>query len=151
MNRRIPCFVVVAMAWSVSIAQAQTRRVQSDQDILIQIERDWDAAFLRKDVSFIEPILADEFVAIYPDGARGDKAKELALAAEFNQTIDSSTLDEFSVKVYRDTAVVMFTRRLVGPMQGVRTELTYRYIDVFVFRDGRWQCVATQSTKVDGG
>jgi hypothetical protein len=37
---------------------------------------------------------------------------------------------------------------MVGPSKGQRLELTYRYIDVFVMRDGRWQCVASQSTKV---
>ena len=29
-----------------------------------------------------------------------------------------------------------------------RLELTFRYLDVFVQRDGRWQCVASQSVKV---
>ena len=33
-----------------------------------------------KDVPFIENILADEFIATYDHGSRGDKAKELALA-----------------------------------------------------------------------
>ena len=75
-------------------------------------------------------------------------AKELALAAEFNQQVDSSTLDDFTVKVYGDTAVVWFSLHLVGPSQGRRLEVNYRYVDVFVWRGGRWQCVATQSTKV---
>lgn len=141
-----PC--VLAIVWTATAASAQQRPVLSDQQILVQLERDWDAAFLRKDVAFIETILADEFLATYPDGTRGDRAKELALAAEFNQQIDSSALDDFAVRVYRDTAIVWFTRTLVGPMKGQRVEMTYRYIDVFVWRDGRWQCVATQSTKV---
>jgi len=114
----------------------------------MQLERDWDAAFHRKDVRFIETVLADEFVVTYENGSRGDKAKELALAAEFNQQIDSSTLDEFIVKIYGDTAVVWFTQHLVGPSQGRRLELAFRYVDVFVLRDGKWQCVASQSTKV---
>jgi len=99
-------------------------------------------------VAFIESVLAEEFVSTYGDGTRGDRAKELKLAAEFNQQIDSSTLDEFTVKVYGDTAVVWFTQHMVGPSKGQRLEVTYRYIDVFVMRDGRWQCVASQSTKV---
>lgn len=122
--------------------------VKSDQEILIQLERDWDAAFHRRDVRFIENVLADEFIATYGDGSRGDKAKELALAASFNQQVDASRVDDFTVKVYRDTAVVWFTQHLVGPKQGQQVEVTTRYIDVFVIRDGRWQCVASQSTKV---
>jgi ketosteroid isomerase-like protein len=139
---------VLAAAWAVTASASQDRPVRSDQQILIELEQGWNAAFYRKDVRFIENILADEFIATYDDGSRGDKAKELALAAEFNQQIDSSTLDDFTVKVYGDTAVVWFSLHLVGPSQGRRLEMNYRYVDVFVWRAGRWQCVTTQSTKI---
>ena len=52
------------------------------------------------------------------------------------------------MKVYRDTAVVWFSLNLVGVRQGQRAEVTLRYTDVFVIRDGRWQCVSSQSTRV---
>ena len=139
---------LLAVLAAVTTTGAQTGRVRSDQEILVQLEQDWDAASRRKDVRFIENILADEFVATYNDGSRGDRAKELALAADFNQQIDSSTLDEFIVKVYGDTAVVLMSQHLVGPSQGRQLELTLRYVDVFVMRAGRWQCVASQSTRV---
>ena len=122
--------------------------ISYDRQILIQIERDWDAAFLRKDIGFIEKVLAEEFIATYGDGSRGDRARELKLAAEFNQQIDSSAVDEFAVKVYGDTAVVWFTQQRTGPSQGRPLTVIYRYQDVFVLRAGRWQCVASQSTKV---
>ena len=148
MTKREAFACVLATALTVTSAIAQDFPPLSDQQILIQIERDWDAAFLSSNAAAIEKFLADEFLATYPDGSRGDKARELSLATEFNQQIDSSRLDEFTIKIYRDIAVVWFSRHLVGPSQGRRLELTYRYVDVFVFRDGRWQCVASQSTKV---
>ena len=66
-------------------AAMQSRLAPSDQEVLEQLERDWDAAFLQKDLKFIEQVLADEFIATYDDGTRGDKAKELMLTSEFNQ------------------------------------------------------------------
>jgi ketosteroid isomerase-like protein len=137
----------LAAALSPVTLSAQSS-VRSDQEILIQLERDWVAALHRNDVAFIETVLADEFVATYGDGTRGDKAKELALVAAFDQQVYKWMLDEFMVKVFRDTAVVWFTQRMVGPIQGKPVEITSRYMDVFVLRDGRWQCVASQSTKV---
>jgi len=131
-----------------SVSAQQTRRVQSDQEILIKLERDWDFAFHHKDVKFIENVLATEFLATYAEGQRADRAKELQNAEEFNQQIDSSVLDEFIVHVYGDTAVVNFTQKLTGPSKGQTLTLTFRYMDVFVMRDGRWQCVASQSTRV---
>src|SRR5262245_56979785 len=129
-------------------ASAQDRPVRSDQEILMQLERDWDAAFLTRDVRVIDSILADEFIATYDDGSRGDRARELSLAAEFNQNIESSVLKEFTVKIYGDTAVVWFTRQVAGLSKGKRLELSFQYVDVFVFRAGKWQCVASQSTRV---
>ena len=79
---------------------------------------------------------------------RIEKARELALAAEFNQQVESAVQDDFTVKVYRDTAVVWFTLRIVGIRQGQRAELNLSYTDVWVMRDGRWQCVSTQSTRI---
>jgi len=129
-------------------AHAQEPLRASEEVELIQLERDWDRAFLQNDTAFIDRVLAREFVAVYPDGSKGDRAKELANAAAFNQKIDSSTLDDFTIQMHGDTAVVWFRRSLVGPSKGQRLEVTYRYLDVFVRRDGRWQCVASQSLKV---
>jgi ketosteroid isomerase-like protein len=132
-----------------SESNGQVKPVLSDQDILMQLERDWDEAFLRKDIPFIEKILADEFIAVYGDGSRGDKAKELKLTADFDQQIFGSSVGDFTVRIYGDTAVVWLTKRMLGPKDGKPIEVAYRYIDVFVLRDGRWQCVASQSTRVN--
>jgi ketosteroid isomerase-like protein len=128
---------------------SQDTPVKSEQQILVELERSWNEAFYQKDLAAIGKILADEFVATYDDGTRGDRAKELALAAEFNQQVESAVQDDFTVKVYRDAAVVWFTLHVVGVRQGQRAELTLRYTDVFVFRDDRWQCVSSQSTRVN--
>ena len=141
------CVVLVIVATATPFA-SQGAPVESDQQILIKLEQRWNEAFYRKDVAFIETILADEFIATYEDGSRGDKARELALAAEFNQQVESAIQDEFTVKVYRDTAVVWFTLRLVGIRQGQRAELTLRYTDVWIMRNGRWLCVSSQSTRL---
>ena len=132
---------------AIAPAPARAQRVQSDQDVLMQLERDWNAAFHRHDVTFIESVLADEFLATYDDGSRGDRARELELAVTFDQQIDSSRLDEFTIKVYGDTAVVWFTLHLIGPIKGQTVEIAYRYTDVFVVRGGRWQCVSSQSSR----
>jgi ketosteroid isomerase-like protein len=138
----------MALVSAASVTGSELQRVRSDQEILMQLEQDWDAALRRHDVAFIQNILADEFLATYDDGSRADKARELAFAADRNQQIDSSMLDEFAIKTYGDTAIVWFTLHLVGSSQGRQLELTLRYQDVWVLRDGRWLCVASQSTRV---
>lgn len=140
--------VVLALA-SPGAAGAQSAPVRSDQEILIQLEHDWDAAFHRHDAAFIDRILADEFIVTYDSGVRADRTVELELAKSLNENIESSMLDEFIVKEFGNTAVVWFTLHLVGPIRGQRVQNDYRFTDVFVLRDGRWQCVSSQSTHID--
>jgi ketosteroid isomerase-like protein len=140
------CAVVCLVLCCSSAAGAQ--RVKSDQETLMQLERDWDKAFRNNDVKFVESILAEEFIATYDSGARADKAKELEHVATFNQQIDASSLDEFTIQIHGNTAVVWFTLRLIGPMQGKPVELALRYLDVWVLREGKWLCIASQSTRV---
>ena len=148
--QHIVCYTLAITA-SVSLSASTTQTVQSDQEVLIELERGWNDAVYRQDADFVANLLADEFIVTYDDGARGDKARELALVAEFNQQVVSAVQDDFTVRVYQDTAVVWFTLNLVGMRQGQRAELTLRYTDVWVQRDGRWQCVSSQSTRVNPG
>jgi hypothetical protein len=148
MGRRLRVLGVVAALLAMSAA-ASAQEVKSDQQVLIELEQLWDAAFHRGDAKYIETLLADEFIATYGDGSRGDKAKELSLASDNRQQVDSSRLDEFIVKTFGNTAVVWFTQFLVGPVNGKPTEVRYRYVDVWVNRGGRWLAVASQSTRLN--
>jgi ketosteroid isomerase-like protein len=137
------------MGWLGVVSTAQEPPVRSEQQILIELERGWNAAFYAKDIAFIEGVLADEFTATYDDGSRGDRARELTLSTEFNQQVQSAVQDGFTVRIFDDTAVVWFTLRLVGIRQGERAEVAFSYTDVWVRRDGRWQCVSTHSTRLN--
>ena len=136
--------LLIVAATTPSLAQA----VKSDQQTLIDLERRWDTAFRNGDVTYIDSILTDDFIATYEDGSRADKKKELGLAAAFNQQIDDSSQDDFTIRIYGDTAVVWFTLHLLGPVQGKSVEITYQYLDVWVLREGKWKCVASQSTRL---
>ena len=146
MHLTLSLILIALLAAPANISAGQP--VKSDQEVLIELEKRWNAAVYENDVKFVASILADEFTVTYEDGSRGDKAKELALIAAFNQRVESAVQDDFTIKVYGDTAVVWFTLRLVGFKQGQRAELTLRYTDVWIVRDGRWQCVSAHSTRV---
>ena len=140
----------IACVVAAGPARLIAQPVKSDQEVLVELEKSWNEAFYRKDLKFIESILADEFVSTYEDGSRADKKKELALTEAFDQAVESAIQDDFTVKVFGDTAVVWFTLHLVGIKQGQRAELTLSYTDVWVLRDGNWRCVSAHSTRVSG-
>jgi hypothetical protein len=148
MTIRIALLGVAILAMSGNVGAQMA--VKSDQQILVELEQQWIEALQTNDVKFVDSVLAEEFVATYGDGSRGDRKHELELVASFNAQVDKWTIDEVTVKVYKDSAVVWFTQRMTGPVQGKPVEIVTRYMDVFVMRDGRWLCVGSQSTRVGG-
>jgi ketosteroid isomerase-like protein len=148
MGLRFALAGIAVAVCTVTTSASQNPADRPEEQVLVELERDWNEAFYEKDVTVIERLLADEFIATYDDGNRGDKARELALAANFNQRVESAVQDEFTVKLYGETAVVWFTLRVVGFKEGLRTGVTLRFTDVWVKRDGRWQCVSSQGTSV---
>ena len=145
-RRPLPWMLAAALLAAAAPADAQS--APSTRETLIELERSWNDAVYSGDVEVIDRLLADEFLGTYDDGSRGDKAREMDLVANFNQAVISAVQDDFRVAIYGDTAVVWFTLHLVGLRQGQEAELTLRYTDVWIRRDGRWQCVSAHSTRV---
>ena len=145
--RRPVSWTLAAVLLAVA-ATADAQSAQSTRETLIELERGWNDAVYRQDADFVAGLLAEEFRGTYDDGSRGDKARELELIANFNQQVVSADQDDFRVAIYGDTAVVWFTLNVVGIRQGQEAELTLHYTDVWIRRDGRWQCVSAHSTRV---
>jgi ketosteroid isomerase-like protein len=61
---------------------------------------------------------------------------------------ESNTPDNYVVHCYGDTAVMMHRATMKGQFKGEDISGVYQNIHVFVKRDGRWQVVANQSTRV---
>jgi ketosteroid isomerase-like protein len=62
--------------------------------------------------------------------------------------MESSKSEDMKVQVYRDTAVVTYRSTDKGNYKGNDISGRYRWTDVFVKRNGRWQVVSTQGTRI---
>jgi hypothetical protein len=103
--------------------------------ILTQMERDWARA---KDFKTLDRILADDWLSTDFQGKTTTKAQALA-ALKTNPAQQPMELGEIKVRVFGTTAVVT----------GKDTTGRFAWMDVFVKRNGRWQAVASQSTKIE--
>jgi len=115
-----------------------------------QLENDRIQAGVRKDIDFVDAATADEYVQIDWDGKVLDKAATLARIKSSNIQLQSNTLDEINVKVYGNTAVVHGLATRKGTMDGKDISTSVRYTRVYVNRDGRWQVVQFEQTRVAG-
>jgi len=148
--------IVIAMALMVSaLASGQTNgekpdvNAKTDQE-LMQMERDWSAAYLSHDVSVVDRILADDYIGTDGRGVMTSKAQEMedARSVDTNRKVLSENIDDMKVRIYGDTAIV--NGRTTEKFQANGREITvqYRRTDVFVKRNGQWQCVSFHGSRI---
>src|SRR5689334_12320683 len=114
----------------------------------MQIERDWTDAGLKKDVAAMDKIVADDWIGLDFQGKTVTKAQMLAELKSGTSSSSSIDLGEMKVRVFGDTAVVTGSDTEKSTYKGKDSSGKYVWTDIFVKRNGRWQPVASQSTKL---
>jgi ketosteroid isomerase-like protein len=142
-------FVVVAVLVVAHMSIGAQQNATEQQ--LIQIERDWCNAGLKKDAAALGRILADDVTSISTRGVLQTKSEILADLKDKASTLTACVDTNMKVRVYGETAVVTGMGSRSGTYKGVAfKDRQSLWTDTFVRRDGRWQCVATQGTLIAG-
>jgi ketosteroid isomerase-like protein len=139
-------FVLLLVLLWCSVAQGAgcATGQAKDEATLLQIEHEWVRSAEQNDVAALGCLLADEFEEAEFDGSLIDRRAMLASAAKHSNT--HTELSEMHAHVYGEFAYVRglgITKRDDG-MPAWKS----RFTDVFVYRDGRWQCVAGHESHV---
>ncbi|MBW8843611.1 MAG: nuclear transport factor 2 family protein [Burkholderiales bacterium] len=108
----------------------------------------WDRAIVKKDRAAIEANMAEDFRQIDGRGNVEIKASFVASLMSPDLVIDPYTVEDFEVRVYGDTALLSGRTRMTGRYQGEAFTSHYRYIDIYVRRDGTWQIVSVQISRI---
>ena len=125
-------------------AQAPPSSVEKE---LLKLENDWNTATEKRDVAFLEKLYADEYLGTGPEGDTITKAQDLS-RVKGSSTASPFVLSDMKVRVYGETAVVTGVNTVDWTVNGKVVKGAIRFTDVFVRRDGRWQVVASQGTRV---
>jgi ketosteroid isomerase-like protein len=157
MNKLILCLVLIVAAFSVAVKaqgssgqSAKDKKTASVEEELMKLERDGIEAMKRNDITFMEKLEAPDFLFIDPTGMVHTRDEDLAIARSGDLKIESMNIDEMKVRVYGDTAVVTGQSTVKGAFKTQDISGKYRWTDVFVKRNGKWQLVNAQLTQVRG-
>ena len=81
-------------------------------------------------------------------GNVADKAAFLEDILSPTLAIDPYKVEDFDVRLYGDVALLSGTTRMSGHFDGKPFTSHYRYIDIYVRRDGGWRIVSVQISKM---
>jgi hypothetical protein len=113
------------------------------------VERARFVAMTRQDIAALEPVLAADLTYCHSNGQCEDKT-------QFLKTIETGRVRYKDIRVEQlrsraagqETAIVNGAMRIDGEQAGQPIALHINFTDVYVNRDGRWQLVAWQSTRL---
>jgi len=108
----------------------------------------WDKAIVVKDRAAIEQNMAEDFRQI--DGAGNVESKTSFVDGLLSPglQIDPYVVEDFDVRVYGDVALLSGRTRMSGRHQGTPFSSHYRYIHVYVRRQGQWKIVSVQISRI---
>ena len=138
--------VIVPVMGSTIAAAAEPH----DRDVaeLTRISDAWDKAIVRKDEKAIADNMAEDFRQIDPSANLETKKSFVAGIVDPKLTIDPYTVEDFEVRLYGDTALLSGRTHMTGKYDGQAFESNYRYIDIYVRRNGAWKIVSVQITRI---
>jgi Domain of unknown function (DUF4440) len=119
------------MRSEASLLEASTR--------LAQAEREGDLAAL-------EHLLAADYVGYDPSGRTQDRAGVMRAYADGGVRIAQLRQGQLTARVIGELGLVMGVNTLAGAERSYRFDLRIRFLDVYAWRDERWQLIASQAT-----
>lgn len=153
---RVACLVLSFLVLGASArAHAQEPMVEEVHAAI----RQYDAALRRADVAALERFWAQEYSLVNPRGERVTREDRLANVRSGRTAFDSlaPVPQEERIRLYgekgdRKNVVAVHTTLLTigGRYSGHGERGQYRAMAIWVYRDGRWQQVASQLTPVLG-
>lgn len=125
------------------------RQVTDQQAALLKRQADlWDDAIIRKDRAAIEANMADDFRQIDGSGNIETKATFIEGLMSPQLEIDPYTVEDFDARFFGDVALLSGRTQMTGRYAGQPFSSHYRYIDVYVRRNGDWKVVSVQISRI---
>jgi ketosteroid isomerase-like protein len=120
------------------------------EEELIALSNEWDRAMVQNDVAAIGRYMADDWTIVGSDGSMSDKATFLGLVKSGALSHDVMESEDFRIRSYGSTAVVLARGVSGGRYQGQAFREVEQSSNVFVKQHGQWKCVLTHLSRLAG-
>jgi ketosteroid isomerase-like protein len=133
---------------TLAAATATPDDLDAAQTRILALENAWNQAEEHKDVNALDSLLDPTLVYIDYDGSMMDKAQFMASIKQPSLHPEQIVNESMTAHVYGDSAVVTGVYREKGQKSGKPYLRRGRFTDTWVFHQGNWVCVASQSTLI---
>ena len=117
-----------------------------------EMENAWEAAVGSHSYATVEGMVAADFVGVSSKGKFINRSQLLSEIKGDKDTYKSAKNEKLNVQMFgKDVTVVTGRAREVGTgKDGKAFDRTFLFTDTWMMRGGKWQCVASQASKIKG-
>jgi hypothetical protein len=147
MRRLIALVGALLLAFLLMAAGAAKTAADKSQAV-VNLENAWNQAEARHDGDALKLLLAETFVYTDYDGSRMDRDQWLRKVQSGAKDYRSLANVEQTPHAYGDAVVVIgiYVEKLT--IKGKNVNRRIRFTDTWIFQNGQWECVASQSTMI---
>jgi ketosteroid isomerase-like protein len=145
MNR---IFAILSVAVFLMAGLVTTMSAEDVQDQIKKLETERAAAVVKADTAILDKQTSDDYSIITMNGQMSNKSQMIDAFKTGKSKLTTDELSDMKVRVYGNTAVVTGKAEVKGTLGGQDATGTMMFTRVYVKKDGRWQSVAFQQTRV---
>ncbi len=150
-NLGLAILLICAGVWTTSAAAGQAGKAAGFAEAeraVTKLEQEWFAIQQANDWAKLSKLISDDFVIVDSDGSLGNKQSIVAGYKEEAPRVVSLKMQVLVAHAVAANTVIATGLDDIATKSG-SGDTVHRYerfIDTWILRDGRWQCVAEQIT-----
>lgn len=100
------------------------------------------------DTSTLEQLIAPDYVGYDPAGRHQDREGVLRAYAEGRVRVTTLGQSDLRARVVGETGLITGVSEFQGHQGEERFDFRLRFLDIYAWRDARWQLIASQDTRL---
>ena len=113
------------------------------------LEQQWLDAYEKGDTAFLKTVEADDWSLVDSDGTVATKAQDIKELGDKTFVCKSASMSDAKVRMMGDNfAYVTGIVKMSGTYKGKDFDESFRAVDVFEKKNGKWQSTYSQITKI---
>ena len=119
-----------------------------DQKAVLTIDQERTDAQIKQDTATLDRLLGDDLTYVHASGLVQSKAEFIADLKSSKRVYKNVTNSDVNVRLLQDAAVITAKSEISVSFEGKENDLSLQVIEVYTKRNGRWQLIAYQSTRL---
>jgi ketosteroid isomerase-like protein len=144
MKTYLSIFVIVAGLTTIGLAAEAESELKT-------LEQQWSDAYVKGDTSVLKTVEADDYTVVNPDGSVTTKAEDIKEVADKTFVAKSASMSDVKVRMLGENyACVTGVWKLTGAKsKGKDISGQHRFLDIFENKNGTWQAITSQITRIE--